>query len=906
MHLKLLQIDRFGIFSDYKIGPFSQGFNLLVGPNEAGKSTVIHFILNLLFGFSAVKIAGRSNDYRLHEGDKLGGSLEIATGEFDENLIIQRHSSRGSGTVSLALKDGTSVDESYLERVFGHRDVYGNLYAFSLFELSNLESLNNAQLQARIYSAGMGTGAVAVPDLIAELEGFAGNLFTKRGKKQPVNEVLQRLAEIEKELAELSARTGEYDRLTERREELLKRLEHLNKQEKELSARLETERSFQRAWQSWEEYSSARFQLAELEPLPENFPLRGAERLAELNQQISRQDEEIRKIREKIENAGSEFVPNPEWERILEHEKLLTALERGIERFEAAVADSPARKTELETLEKKLAREMKDLNPSWTEKDLLAFDSSIAAKEKMSNLKKEIEKAEQAVYATEPALKEAELELPVSGQDKTHLLFASAALAAVIAGIWLVSGGNLSIGAVFLAMGIFFGAGWWMSWSRGRSQQAARERALEKKSENYRSAKEALEKARGEFRKFQAGLGLDSGLSPATVSEIFFLVDRARDTLNSLDEQKERVSGIAGYIEEYKVQVEELFSALGQSSPSPGEIAGAVKQLLDQREKAREYEKVKKQVEQRLALYAEQFAKMEAEQENLLEQKTKLISVSAESEDDPQAEDRFLQQADLAEKRHSLEETISAARSQLLVAAGPGYGLEAFLQELEKKPSEESVREAVAYAEQEREEIEERIEATNRELGEIGKELENLGSQTRSSELRLDRSVAVESLTGLAREWAAVSLALHMIRKATQRYERERQPEVLRQGQVFLTKMTGGRYKRISPIVGERRFEVLRDDSSKLPPEKLSRGTAEQLYLALRFGLVRELSRHREALPIMMDDILVNFDPARAEAACQAIVEMARTHQVIYFTCHPHIQELFVNNNPGIKVLELS
>jgi len=56
----------------------------------------------------------------------------------------------------------------------------------------------------------------------------------------------------------------------------------------------------------------------------------------------------------------------------------------------------------------------------------------------------------------------------------------------------------------------------------------------------------------------------------------------------------------------------------------------------------------------------------------------------------------------------------------------------------------------------------------------------------------------------------------------------------------------------------------------------------------------------------MMDDILVNFDPARAEAACEAIVEMAQTHQVIYFTCHPHIQELFVNNNPDIKVLELS
>ena len=388
------------------------------------------------------------------------------------------------------------------------------------------------------------------------------------------------------------------------------------------------------------------------------------------------------------------------------------------------------------------------------------------------------------------------------------------------------------------------------------------------------------------------------------MGEVFFLVDKARDTYHNLEEQKERVSGIAGYIEEYKVQVEELFSALGQSSPSTGEIAGAVKQLLDQREKAREYEKVKKQVEQRRALYTEQFAKMEAEQENLLEQKTKLISVSAESEDDPQAEERFLRQAKVARKREDLEDMRNRARAKLLVEAGSADKLDGFVEELGTK-SAESLAEGIAYLEQEREELGEKIEEINRELGKISKELENLGSQTRSSELRLDKSVAVESLTGLAREWAATSLALHMIRKATQRYEQERQPEVLRQGQVFLAKMTGGRYKRISPIVGERRFELVRTDSSKLPPEKLSRGTAEQLYLALRFGLVRELSRHREALPIMMDDILVNFDPARAEAACEAIVEMARTHQLIYFTCHPHIQELFVNNNPEIKVIEL-
>ncbi len=68
----------------------------------------------------------------------------------------------------------------------------------------------------------------------------------------------------------------------------------------------------------------------------------------------------------------------------------------------------------------------------------------------------------------------------------------------------------------------------------------------------------------------------------------------------------------------------------------------------------------------------------------------------------------------------------------------------------------------------------------------------------------------------------------------------------------------------------------------------LSRGTAEQLCLALRFGLVeRFVETSGEPLPIVMDDILVNFDDDRAARAARSIEALAGTCQVIYFTCHP-------------------
>ncbi len=75
------------------------------------------------------------------------------------------------------------------------------------------------------------------------------------------------------------------------------------------------------------------------------------------------------------------------------------------------------------------------------------------------------------------------------------------------------------------------------------------------------------------------------------------------------------------------------------------------------------------------------------------------------------------------------------------------------------------------------------------------------------------------------------------------------------------------------------------EDTHKTLPQ-LSRGTAEQLYLALRFGYIRDYATSSVPVSIIFDDILVNFDPARMKHASEAIADLAETCQVLYFTCH--------------------
>ena len=75
----------------------------------------------------------------------------------------------------------------------------------------------------------------------------------------------------------------------------------------------------------------------------------------------------------------------------------------------------------------------------------------------------------------------------------------------------------------------------------------------------------------------------------------------------------------------------------------------------------------------------------------------------------------------------------------------------------------------------------------------------------------------------------------------------------------------------------------------------MSRGTREQLFLALRFGLILELGQRAERLPVIVDEALVNFDPTRGTRAAGSFIELSETNQVLVFTCHPQIVEWFVD-----------
>jgi uncharacterized protein YhaN len=186
-----------------------------------------------------------------------------------------------------------------------------------------------------------------------------------------------------------------------------------------------------------------------------------------------------------------------------------------------------------------------------------------------------------------------------------------------------------------------------------------------------------------------------------------------------------------------------------------------------------------------------------------------------------------------------------------------------------------------------------KVDATSRDRSTEALQVE-LADVEHQLAAQLDRRRLLER-TGLLLEETRLTVA------------RDHQPPVLRDASHWLARLTDGRHTAITTTIDEARLEVHDRDGSVWKPERLSRGTREQVFLALRLALVRDLQRHGVPLPLVMDDALVNFDDERARAAARVLVEFVSDQpgerQMLVFTCHAHVAEIFAEANATVRSL---
>jgi len=209
MRISDLRIDGFGVWNGLELGELSDQLNVLYGPNEAGKTTLLEFVRSVLYGFSAERVA---RYFPPVHGGAPGGSLRVSHGQ--QTLVLRRYVSDGQENWSIVPlgRAETADDDLSLSALLGDVDetIFNNVFAVGLREIQELAGLSGTQAASELYSLALGLDRVSLVEVLADLDVSRDRLLAADGRPSVVPQLLAERERLQEELGELGQATRRY------------------------------------------------------------------------------------------------------------------------------------------------------------------------------------------------------------------------------------------------------------------------------------------------------------------------------------------------------------------------------------------------------------------------------------------------------------------------------------------------------------------------------------------------------------------------------------------------------------------------------------------------------------------------------------------------------------------------
>jgi uncharacterized protein YhaN len=1011
MKLTEVYVDGFGVWRDLRLRKLSPDVTVFYGPNEAGKTTLLHFLRAMLYGVTPER---RERYLPPRAGGRPGGTLGL-DGD-DGPFQVARYVDRGDddrGRVVVTLPDGEEQGDRLLRESLEAIDerTFSNVFAIGLDEINELGALEGAEAARSIYRLTSGLDRVSLYDVIQGLRSSRKRLLAPAGEPSILGDLHAQRERLETEIGELVAGGRRWAKVSIELEECDAQQTQLESDLKEAerhARRLEVALGLKPLWADRARVDADRLKYAGLQPLPAG----AIARLDELNAKAleHQQQREVtrgqrRQLHEEVRELGlNEALVRSgcRLDALSEQQNWLEALDRQAKEL-GAEADKLSLRIDAEAsrlaklwrhkptaetaptltddtldrlrpaaegvvyAEQLVAEAKRDLDARRGDERQYAsqMEAALTSSERMG-LPNDIEKAGDLVTQLRRRLKvEQKLEqarrqaMEIEQQNRDLVdqqvlpiewmlvLTAGFIFCGIFAFLPWVRGeewGPWNVAAGFAALGLWAlryfiednaadqldGAEQQldvidrqMTEARREQQtldeelplkegsvvirlqnaerhlaelervlpvEAERRRATQQAKgaeELYASAKEDLAKAEKDWRVALRAAGLPEETTAAEVERFAAqhrTLEADRERLAALREEAtsaraehnkvaKRITALAeeaGMTLQGKTPLEQLSHLLTERRMQQNRI--------EHRKKLRERARDLKDKSLKLGKLAER-----------VEQERQGMFRAAAVENEQAYRQRATDLAELArldEKHERLSREVAAAIGKsgaesdfaTLLAPDSIYKLDAQFEALtaEHAAIEKRLREVVARR------------------GALEAEQKGMVADTTLADRKLELGV-VESQIAEARErWrerATVGAMLDLIRND---YEQHRQPETLLEASKVLERLTRGRYPRVWTPLADDVLLVDDADGVSLPVEHLSRGTREQLFLAVRLALVAMYARRGVQLPMVLDDVLVNFDDRRAAIAAEVLTDFAKQgHQLLVFTCHEHVWELF-------------
>lgn len=161
------------------------------------------------------------------------------------------------------------------------------------------------------------------------------------------------------------------------------------------------------------------------------------------------------------------------------------------------------------------------------------------------------------------------------------------------------------------------------------------------------------------------------------------------------------------------------------------------------------------------------------------------------------------------------------------------------------------------------------------------------------SEIEEDRAMLMRRIAELSLEMEAAVYAATVIEEAARDKHARIAPKLATLAGQYLSEITGGAYRELY-ISRDLRISVRTPQTMQInehPERLLSKGTVDQIYLALRLALVQSLSASDESVPMLLDDPFANYDYDRLRRALMLLARLSERMQILLFTCRDDVAE---------------
>ncbi|MHB1014745.1 MAG: ATP-binding protein, partial [Desulfurivibrionaceae bacterium] len=390
---------------------------------------------------------------------------------------------------------------------------------------------------------------------------------------------------------------------------------------------------------------------------------------------------------------------------------------------------------------------------------------------------------------------------------------------------------------------------------------------------------------RREWQEMAADLGGDRDIHPAEAGDLLDNLHSCFNKLKEVEDLRKRIDGIARdtkRFEEGALALVERISPANVGQPA-GEIVAWLKALLNQArtEKTLRDGYFKKEQEE-----AKEARLLAGERKDLESQLAELCRLAGKV---------LPEELETAEKRSAQFRSLAASLAQtekiLIQGAGglPLADLEAQAAQIDPDALPEEITRLT-------QEIEQELAPESKHLsgliGEKRNQLRQMDGNARAAEAAEQGARLLAKIQRLAERYIQLKVAGHILKSEIERFRRENQTPVLTITSRYFSELTLGSFAGLLTDENDQGEPVLvgiRPNGARVLVERMSSGTRDQLYLALRLASLEWRLASHEPMPFILDDILVNADDARSRAALKILAELAAGTQVILFTHHRRI-----------------